>query len=180
VVAVADVVLPGRHEQEGAAAADSGRARAGVPLAGYAIAASEAQDRAFLVEMARLACGLEDRPLPAADDPDVVALLPGQEDTALIATDDDGRPIGAAWWHIHEPPMLRDESGEPLPEMTMAVAEGHRGKGVGRALIEALSAKAAEHFSVLTLNVHLRNPAAHLYTRTGFFGSLALAVAGSA
>jgi GNAT superfamily N-acetyltransferase len=118
--------------------------------------------------MARLACGLEDRPLPAADDPDLVALLPGQEDTAVIATDDDGRPIGAAWWHINEPSLLRDQSGEPLPEMTMAVAEGHRGKGVGRALIDALSAKAAEHFSVLTLNVHLRNPAAHLYTRTGF------------
>jgi len=35
-------------------------------------------------------------------------------------------------------------------------------------LIDALADEAAKHFSVLTLNVHLRNPATHLYTRTGF------------
>ena len=35
-------------------------------------------------------------------------------------------------------------------------------------MIDALADEAAKHFSALTLNVHLRNPATHLYTRTGF------------
>lgn len=50
----------------------------------------------------------------------------------------------------------------------MAVVERERRKGVGAALVAALADEAAERFSALTLNVHLRNPATHLYTRTGF------------
>lgn len=125
------------------------------------------EGRPFLVEMARLACTLEDRPFPPPDDPDVIALMPGP-DVAVIATDDDGRPVGAAWWHVHEPPLLCDAKGEPLPELAMAVLEGVRGRGIGAALVDALAAEAAKRFSALTLNVHLRNPATHLYTRTGF------------
>jgi len=125
------------------------------------------QDRAFLVEMARLACTLEDRPLPRADAPDVVAVLPGRN-AAVIATDDGSRPVGAAWWHVHEPPLLRDGTGEPLPELVMAALESERRQGIGRAFVDALVAEAAKSFNALTLNVHIRNPAAHLYTRTGF------------
>ncbi len=129
--------------------------------------AGQPDDRAFLIEMARLASTLEDRPLPHPDAPDVVALLAGPE-AAVIAADDDGRPVGAAWWHVHEPPLLRDAIGKPLPELVMAVVEGERGKGIGAALVEALADEVAKRFSALTLNVHIRNPAAHLYTRTGF------------
>lgn len=125
------------------------------------------QDRAFVVEMARLACTLEDRPLPPADAPDVLALLPGP-DVAVIATDDGGRPLGAAWWHLHEPPLLRDPKGAPVPELVMAVIDEERRKGIGAALVEAVAEEAAKCFSALALNVHIRNPAAHLYTRTGF------------
>lgn len=50
----------------------------------------------------------------------------------------------------------------------MAVVERERRKGVGAALVAALADEAAERFSALILNVHLRNPATHLYTRTGF------------
>ena len=46
---------------------------------------AEDQDRDFVVEMAVLACGLDDRPLPAPDDEAVLALLPGPADLALIA-----------------------------------------------------------------------------------------------
>ncbi len=120
-----------------------------------------------MIEMARLACALEDRPLPSAHVPEVIALLPGP-DAVVLATDDDGRPVGAAWWHFHEPPLLRDAGGEPLPELVMAVVEAQRGRGIGAALVEALADRAAERFSALTLNVHIRNPAARLYTRTGF------------
>jgi GNAT superfamily N-acetyltransferase len=125
------------------------------------------QDRPFIVEMARLACTFEDRPLPSRDASEVLALLPAP-DAAIVATDDDGRRLGAAWWHIHEPPLLRDAAGEPVPELVMAVLERERRRGIGTALVNALAEEAASHFRVLALNVHLRNPAAHLYTRTGF------------
>ena len=76
--------------------------------------------------MACLACTLEDRPLPAPNAPAVTAVLPGPGAT-VIAISDYGEPVGAAWWHVHEPPLLHDASGEPLPEMVMAVVEGQRG-----------------------------------------------------
>ena len=128
---------------------------------------AESKDRAFLVEMGRLACTPEERPLPQADAPDVIALLP-RPGAAVIATDDDGHPLGAAWWHIHTPPLLRDAAGTPLPELVMAVLAGERGKGIGAALVDAVADEAARCFSALTLNVHICNPATHLYTRTGF------------
>lgn len=64
--------------------------------------------------------------------------------------------------------MLQMPDGSPIPELTMAVAVGSRGRGIGAALIEALVTEAAPQFSVLALNVHLRNPAARLYMRAGF------------
>ena len=128
---------------------------------------AQPQDLAFLVEMARLACTIEDRALPPPDAPDVVALLP-ERGAAIIADDEEGRPVGAAWWHLREPPLLRDRAGEPLPELVMAVVEDRRGRGIGTALVNAVAHEAAKCFSAMTLNVHLRNPAARLYTRTGF------------
>ena len=130
---------------------------------------TEERDRRFILEMARLAGGLDDRPLPSADDPAVLAALPGPTDLALIATDNDDRPLGAAWLHLHEPPLVVDDRGGALPEITMAVREDARGRGTGGRLLEALAGQAAvESFSALALNVHLRNPAARLYMRSGF------------
>lgn len=130
---------------------------------------ARAEDRAFVVEMARLACTLGGRPVPAADAPAVLALLPAATDLALVAAGDDGDPVGAAWWHVHEPPLLRDAAGRPLPELAMAVVQARRREGAGTALVEALAQAATAHgFDALTLNVHLRNPAVELYMRTGF------------
>jgi GNAT superfamily N-acetyltransferase len=67
-----------------------------------------------------------------------------------------------------KPFVVEDEDGTPVPEMAMAVVAEARGQGIGSALIEALAQEAAQRFSQLSLNVHLRNPAARLYTRTGF------------
>lgn len=125
-------------------------------------------DEPFIVEMARLACTIEDRPLPARDAGDVIAMLPGPDDCAVVAVDDKGRRLGTAWWCFRQPPLVEDEHGEPVPEMAMAVVADARGQGIGSALIEALAEEAAPRFSQLSLNVHLRNPAARLYTRTGF------------
>lgn len=125
-------------------------------------------DEAFIVEMAREASTIEDRPLPDSHAAVVRAVLPPSYDTAVIATDEDGRRLGAAWWHWHEPPLLVDQCAKPLPEMIVSVVEEARNRGIGAQLIEALADRAAERFDGLVLNVHLRNPAARLYTRTGF------------
>ena len=126
------------------------------------------EDQAFLVEMARVACTLQDRPLPAPDAPDVLACLPRSSAATVIAIDHAGHPLGAAWWHLHEPSLLVMPDGSAIPEMTIAVADGARGQGIGAGLIEALASRAAVHFSVLALNVHLRNPATRLYMRACF------------
>jgi GNAT superfamily N-acetyltransferase len=125
-------------------------------------------DRDFLVEMARLACGLEDRPLPAADDPAVRALLPGRTDLALVAADDRGERVGAAWWHFHEPALVVGEAGQPLPEIAMAVRDDVRGRGIGSRLLDELTVRGTGRFEALVLNVHLRSPALALYMRSGF------------
>jgi len=120
--------------------------------------------------MARLASVIEDWPLPAADSPEVLDLLPGPSDHAIVAVDQHGARLGAAWWRVdHRAPLLRDSDGNPLPELVVAVVESARGQGVGTRLIDSLAQAARERsFSALSLNVHLRNPAAGLYTRTGF------------
>jgi GNAT superfamily N-acetyltransferase len=50
-----------------------------------------------------------------------------------------------------------------------SVMPSDRGRGVGRCLLDALTARAAEHgYDRLALNVHIRNPAVRLYSRVGF------------
>jgi GNAT superfamily N-acetyltransferase len=91
-------------------------------------------------------------------------MLPPTLDPVLVATTAAGAPVGAAWWHFHDPPLL-DPS---VPEMGLAVLAAERGHGVGAALIDALAAKAAGSYDRIVLNVHVRNPAIRLYSRTGF------------
>ena len=129
---------------------------------------AENVDRDFLSEMARLACGLDDRALPSPDDPSVLALLPRQKDLALVALDDREHRVGATWLHDHEPALVVDERGQPGPEVTMAVREDARGRGIGGLLLEELVVQATERCGALALNVHLRNPATRLYMRGGF------------
>ncbi len=86
----------------------------------------------------------------------------------MVAQHEEGRLLGAAWWVIREPPLVRGADAGPLPEMAMAVVEDQRGRGIGTALIEALAERASGTFPALTLHVHILNPAVRLYTRTGF------------
>jgi hypothetical protein len=87
-----------------------------------AVRAAQATDRPFIVEMARLACVIEDCPLPDPTAPEVEAMLPGPDDCALVATGEGEVAIGAAWWCFRDPALLLDESGAALPEMTLAYA----------------------------------------------------------
>jgi len=135
---------------------------------GFALRSAGAEDRPFIVEMARYVCTLEGRPLPAADDPQVVGWLPDSPDTAVIAVDGNERRLGAVWSVLREPPLVRDSEGSPLPELAMAVVENERGKGIGRALLDEIVERERGQFPALALNVHLLNPAVRLYIRAGF------------
>jgi GNAT superfamily N-acetyltransferase len=139
------------------------------PGLSFVLRSGAAGDRPFLVEMARHVCALEGRALPAADDREVVAFLPDSPDAAVVVAVDDGdRRLGAAWWVLHEPPLLLARTGNPLPELAIAVVEDQRGRGVGTALLDALVDRARGRFPALALNVHLLNPAVRLYIRAGF------------
>jgi GNAT superfamily N-acetyltransferase len=133
------------------------------------IRTGEPSDAAFIVDMARLASAVQGRPLPRADDPQLALGLPLTPDAGVLATDHDGRPLGAAWWHFREPLLVVTPDGAPVPELVIAVVPTDRGRGVGRRLLDALVARAAhEGHDRLALNVHLHNPAARLYSRAGF------------
>ena len=128
-----------------------------------------AADRAFIVEMARYACVIEDRPLTAPDSEEVRGLLPGDGDVALIAVDPDtGSAVGAVWTFGHHPPLLTRDDGHAVPEIAIAVMPDRRGHGVGAALLDALIDRCTGLHHALALNVHRRNPAQRLYQRRGF------------
>lgn len=126
------------------------------------------EDAAFIVEMARHACVIEDWPLPGADSEDTQSLLPGPGDITVVAANTAGIRIGAVWTFHHDPALLADIDGTSLPEVTIAVAPEVRGKGVGGALLDELIVRCTGTYRALSLNVHERNPAAHLYQRKGF------------
>lgn len=91
-------------------------------------------------------------------------------DAGVVAEDDAGRALGAAWYRL----FAEDEPGygfiDPsIPEITAAVRSEVRGRGVGTALLEALVERArADGHEALSLSVEMDNPAAHLYERAGF------------
>lgn len=131
--------------------------------------AATSADDAFVVEMARHACVIEDRPLPDPDDDDVLELLPPAGVVPIVAEVHSGTPVGAVWTYRGSPPLRCDAAGVPLPELCIAVAPGHRGVGIGGMLLDALFADLAGHgHDTMCTNVHVRNPAKRLYERKGF------------
>ena len=126
-------------------------------------------DVTFIVEMARHACVIEDRPLPDREDPEVLAMLPPRGEVALLAHDRaSGDPLGAVWtWHA-DPPLQVDAQGSSVPELCIAVAPTRRGAGIGGLLLDGLFLEKALTLDALCANVHVRNPARRLYERKGF------------
>lgn len=95
-------------------------------------------------------------------------------DTALVA-DEGGARVGLAWYRF----FTDAEHGEGFvdeatPEVAVAVVDGHRGKGIGTALMEAIHARAGgAGVRRISLSVDHDNPARRLYERLGY-----IAVAG--
>jgi ribosomal protein S18 acetylase RimI-like enzyme len=139
------------------------------------IRAATAADRGFLEQMLLEAYNWDGQPRFTAEQ--LAAedhawryvdgwMRPG--DFGVIAILDDDRPAGAAWARL----MAADRPGygfiaEDVPELSIGVSPGQRGRGVGRALLEAL-VEAAAPYGRLSLSVEPENRAADLYRSVGF------------
>ncbi|MEU7089552.1 GNAT family N-acetyltransferase [Streptomyces achromogenes] len=94
---------------------------------------------------------------------------PRPGDFGVVAEDGPGRPVGAAWART----FPADDPGyghvDPrVPELTLGVLPGHRGRGIGGALLDTLVAQAARARVDLSLSVEDGNPAVRLYAARGF------------
>jgi ribosomal protein S18 acetylase RimI-like enzyme len=91
-------------------------------------------------------------------------------DAAVIALDEVGSPVGAAWYRLFK----ASEPGygfvdEETPELSIAVVPSRRGKGFGDELLAELLAQARrDGFRQVSLSVEPDNPALRLYERHGF------------
>jgi GNAT superfamily N-acetyltransferase len=91
-------------------------------------------------------------------------------DTAVIAFQEDGEHVGAAWYRF----WRRDDHSygfvdERIPEIGIGVLEAYRGRGFGSALLAALVGQARQdRIPALSLSVERDNEARRLYERIGF------------
>lgn len=129
-------------------------------------------DLAFLAEITLLAA-FPPGPLPAgaSDMPHVTRWTVdwGRPGDAGVVAWSGGQRLGSAWCRLQADVRARDEAGHPLPEIAIAVLPEYRGHAIGAKMLNALDRAAANAGQrALSLTVNTRNPALHLYERTGF------------
>lgn len=128
-----------------------------------------ADDQAFISEMQYAAFFVPpgEAPFPRSilDEPHIQRYHAGfgteSGDVGVIAEDEIGAPLGAAWVRQVEGYGFVDAE---TPELGIAVVAAARGRSVGSALLRALF----ERVPRCSLSVDVRNPAKRLYDRLGF------------
>lgn len=93
-------------------------------------------------------------------------------DAGVVAVAADGVPIGAAWYRL----FTADDRGDGImaergvPELAIAVAAEHRGRGIGGELFSALAVRArGDGYQRLMLSVDPANVGAvRVYERAGY------------
>lgn len=95
---------------------------------------------------------------------------PGAGDLGLVAESPAGTAVAVAW--LRHFPASDPGYGfvdETIPELSIWVAQPHRGQGLGTALICGLIEQArSRHLPGISLSVESGNPARSLYERLGF------------
>lgn len=142
------------------------------------IRAVTTDDLSFLWEMSWQAAAVNDEVRAMGRDaalamPSIRKYLDGwgrPGDAGVIAISADGRPLGATWYRLF--PVENPAYGfvaPDIPELGIGVVADERGKGVGRALLDALLTRAREDgYRAVSLSVDRQNPALRLYKRAGF------------
>ena len=145
--------------------------------AAWVIRPATAGDAAFLADMLMEAVNWSPEWRPRSrqrvlSDPHTahyVAGWPRDGDLGVVA-EAGGTPVGACWLRFFpasDPGY--GYAGPGVPELTIGVAPGWRGRGVGRALLRALAAAAAGAvIERVSLSVERKNDARRLYAAEGF------------
>jgi ribosomal protein S18 acetylase RimI-like enzyme len=141
------------------------------------VRAAHAQDEAFMWRMLATTANLPPAQPPPVErvqgDPGIAPYLAGwgRAGDAGVVAEVGGAPVGAAWYRLFgsdHPGYGFVDAG--IPEISIGVEPAWRGRGVGRALLDALVARArTDGHSALSLSVDGRNaPALALYRSIGF------------